>query len=163
MIDQGPRRRFRARAVIIDLDGTLLDTAPDLAAAVNATLIGIGRSALPVTEVAGYIGKGVQVLMHRALTGSFDGRAPETLFEPAMRAFTEHYRRENGRHAEPYPGVIQGLQAMRGAGLRLAVVTNKPIAFTTPLLVASGLADYFDLTVAGDSLARKKPDPMPKL
>ncbi len=157
------RRRFAARAAIIDLDGTLLDTAADLAAAVNAMLLAMGRAALPVEQVASYVGKGVEVLVHRALTLSLDGRVPAESFAPAMQSFDAHYRRENGRHASVYPGVLEGLQAMRDAGLKLAVVTNKPIGFAVPLLADTGLAQYFDLVVGGDTVARKKPDPMPML
>lgn len=157
------RRRFAARAAIIDLDGTLLDTAADLAAAVNAMLLAMGRAALPVEQVASYVGKGVEVLVHRALTLSLDGRVPADSFAPAMQSFDAHYRRENGRHASVYPGVLEGLQAMRDAGLKLAVVTNKPIGFALPLLADTGLAQYFDLVVGGDTVARKKPDPMPML
>ena len=163
MIAVDVRRRFAARAAIIDLDGTLLDTAADLAAAVNAMLSAMGRATLPVEQVASYVGKGVEVLVHRALTLSLDGRVPADSFAPAMQSFDAHYRRENGRHASVYPGVLEGLQAMRDAGLKLAVVTNKPIGFAVPLLADTGLAQYFDLVVGGDTVARKKPDPMPML
>jgi len=163
MIAVDVRRRFAARAAIIDLDGTLLDTAADLAAAVNAMLSAMGRATLPVEQVASYVGKGVEVLVHRALTLSLDGRVPADSFAPAMQSFDAHYRRENGRHASVYPGVLEGLQAMRDAGLKLSVVTNKPIGFALPLLADTGLAQYFDLVVGGDTVARKKPDPMPML
>jgi phosphoglycolate phosphatase len=156
-------RRFAASGVIIDLDGTLLDTAADLAAAANAMLAGLGRPALPVERVARYVGKGAEVLVHRALTGTLDGRVGAAEFEPAMRAFLVHYQRENGRHARLYPGVREGLEAMRAKSLRLAVVTNKPAAFTGPLLAMTGVADFFELVVSGDTVARKKPDPMPML
>ena len=163
MIAVDVRRRFAARAAIIDLDGTLLDTAADLAVAVNAMLSAMGRATLPVEQVASYVGKGVEVLVHRALTLSLDGRVPADSFAPAMQSFDAHYRRENGRHASVYPGVLEGLQAMRDAGLKLSVVTNKPIGFALPLLADTGLAQYFDLVVGGDTVARKKPDPMPML
>jgi len=156
-------RRFAARGVIIDLDGTLLDTAADLAAAVNAMLADLGRAGLTVEHVARYVGKGAEVLVHRALTGLPDGRAEPAVFDPAMRAFLAHYRRENGVHAHTYPGVREGLQAMRAKGLRLAVVTNKPAAFTEPLLEITGLAGFFEAVVSGDTVARKKPDPLPML
>ena len=156
-------RRFGAGGVIIDLDGTLLDTAADLAAAMNATLAELGRSALAVEQVARYVGKGAEVLVHRALTGRADGRADAARFEPAMRAFLSHYRRENGRSARLYPGVREGLEAMRDKRLRLAVVTNKPSDFTAPLLERCGLLAFFELLVSGDTVPRKKPDPMPML
>lgn len=163
---QAPRCKapaLRARAVILDLDGTLLDTAADLAAAVNAMLADAGRPRLPVDRVAAYVGKGAAVLVHRALTDDPEGRAPDAEFEPAYRAFLEHYRVENGRSAVPYPGVLEGLEAMRARGLRLAIVTNKPQAFIAPLLAQCGIAQFFDLVVGGDTLARRKPDPLPML
>lgn len=156
-------KRFHASGVIVDLDGTLLDTVADLAAAVNAMLAGLGRPALATARVAEFVGKGAEVLVHRALTDSLDGRAPAQLLEPAYRSFLEYYRRENGRQAVLYPGVVDGLRAMRAKGLRLAVVTNKPGAFTGPLLERTGLASYFELVVSGDSLERRKPDPLPML
>ncbi len=156
-------RRFPAAGVIIDLDGTLVDTAADLAAAVNAMLADLGRQDLPVEQVARYVGKGAEVLVHRALTGTPDGRVSPGEFEPAMRAFLAHYQRENGRHARLYPGVREGLEAMRAKALRLAVVTNKPAAFTGPLLAMTEVAEFFELVVSGDTVARKKPDPLPML
>lgn len=158
-----PGRGPAVQAVVIDLDGTLLDTAADLAAAVNAMLVQLGRAPLSLAKVAEYVGKGAEILVHRALTDSPEGRAPQPQFESAYRAFLERYRRENGRQARPYPGVLEGLRAMRAQGLRLAVVTNKPSAFTGPLLQQCGLAGFFELVVSGDTLARKKPDPLPML
>lgn len=156
-------RRFAARAVILDLDGTLLDTATDLAAGVNAMLAELGRPEVPVERVASYVGKGAEVLVHRALTGDPHGRADAELHKRAMRSFGAHYARENGLRARPYPGVVDGLRAMRASGLRMAVVTNKPGAFTGPLLERTGLAGYFECVVAGDTLATKKPHPGPML
>lgn len=155
--------RVAVGGVVIDLDGTLIDTIADLAAGVNAMLAQFGRPALPLERVAAYVGKGAENLVHRCLTDSPDGRAPADQFEPAYQAFLDHYARENGRHSLPYPGVVEGLDAMRALGLRLAVVTNKPSAFTGPLLERLGLADRFELVVSGDSLERRKPDPLPML
>jgi len=154
-------RRFAVGAVIIDLDGTLLDTVPDLAEAVNLAFRDLGRTALQQQQIAQYVGKGVEVLMHRALTGHLDGRVAEAQFRPAIDAFMMHYTQVNGRHSRVYPGVLEGLEAMSAMGLRLAVVTNKPLSFTEPLLQATGLRKFFELVVGGDSLSRKKPDPLP--
>jgi phosphoglycolate phosphatase len=154
-------RRFPARAVLIDLDGTLLDTAPDLAAAVNRMLAELGREPLPLARVASFVGKGAEVLVHRALADHLDGRAPPALLEPALRAFLRHYEDTNGRHAVIYPGVREGLAAMRAAGLALACVTNKPQAFAEPLLARMGLADAFVFVQGGDELPLRKPDPLP--
>jgi phosphoglycolate phosphatase len=156
-------QRLVAAAVALDLDGTLLDTADDLAAAVNAMLVDGGRPPLPPERVARYVGKGAEVLVHRALTDSLDGRVDAGRLAPAYRAFLAHYARENGLRARVYPGVVEGLEAMRSKGLRLAVVTNKPSDFTAPLLARCGLSGFFELVVSGDTLARRKPDPMPML
>lgn len=155
--------RFRARAALIDLDGTLLDTVADLAAATNAMLAELGRRQLSLEAVAAYVGKGAEVLVHRALTDSLDGRAEAALAQRALAAFMRHYALCNGRQARLYPGVREGLRLLRERGLRLACVTNKPQAFAEPLLAATDLADDFELIVGGDLLARRKPDPAPML
>ncbi len=155
--------RVSARAVILDLDGTLLDTAADLAAATNLMMIELGREPLPQATVASYIGKGVEVLVHRALGGSLDARVDQDLHTRGHDAFMRHYQVENGRHSRPYDGVVEGVAAMRAKGLRLACVTNKPKSFADPLLDHFGLAQCFELIVGGDSLPLRKPDPMPML
>lgn len=151
------------QAVLIDLDGTLLDTASDLAAAVNLMLAELGRPALSDQQVAAYVGKGSEVLVHRVLTGSASGRAEDAAHHRALTAFLRHYEHTNGVHARVYPGVHEGLGAMRAAGLRMACVTNKPQAFADPLLERQGLAQYFEFTQGGDALPYKKPDPRPLL
>ncbi len=151
----------RIAGVIVDLDGTILDTAPDLVAATNAVLDEIGRPALPFDRIVSFVGKGAEVLVHRALTDDLDGRAPADDHARAMALFKRHYLRENGRSARPFPGVVEGLTAFRDAGLRLACVTNKPAMFTEPLLRTTGLAPFFELVVSGDTLPARKPDPLP--
>ena len=155
--------RVSARAVILDLDGTLLDTAADLAAATNLMMLELGREPLPQATVASYIGKGVEVLVHRALGGSLDARVGHDLHTRGHDAFMRHYQVENGRHSRPYEGVLEGVAAMRAKGLRLACVTNKPKSFADPLLERFGLAQAFELIVGGDTLPLRKPDPMPML
>jgi phosphoglycolate phosphatase len=153
-------RRFQVAAVIIDLDGTLLDTAPDLVAAANAMLADFALPSLPAAQIVSYVGKGAEVLVHRALTGQLEGRAEARAFAAAYERFLARYHEHNGRNSVPYPGVREGLVALRSKALRLACVTNKPQAFTLPLLQSSGLAEFFELIISGDSLARRKPDPM---
>ncbi len=153
-------RRFHARGVAIDLDGTMLDTVADLTAAVNAMLADFGRPPLPESTVRSYVGKGARILVHRALSGSLDGRVDEASADRGMASFERHYARENGRSTTVYPGVAEGLAAMRDKGLRLACVTNKPQAFAESLMVRTGLSRHFELTVGGDVLPRRKPDPM---
>ncbi|KPK09220.1 MAG: hypothetical protein AMJ64_01075 [Betaproteobacteria bacterium SG8_39] len=148
-----------ARAALIDLDGTLLDTAPDLAAAANATLAELGWAALPAQTVRDFVGKGIAHLVRRALETSA-GRPPEdATFEAACARFAVHYARLNGVAAQPFDGVVDGLAQMKAGGLRLACVTNKLAAFTEPLLVASGLRDFFDCVVTSDRAGARKPDP----
>lgn len=155
--------RLRARAVVIDLDGTLLDTAADLAAAVNLMLAELGRPTLAESVVASYVGKGAEVLVHRALGGGLDARVDDALHARGVAVFGRHYAVENGRHSRPYDGVREGLAAMRAMGLRLACVTNKPQVFADPLLERCGMRGDFSLVLGGDALPRKKPDPMPML
>ena len=153
--------RLRARAVLIDLDGTLLDTVADLAAAVNAMLAELGRHPLAESTVASYVGKGAEVLVHRALGGGHDARVAPAEHAVGLDAFSRHYDVANGRHARTYAGVREGLDLMRAKGLRLGCVTNKPHRFAEPLLVRCGLRDDFELVIGGDSLPAKKPDPLP--
>lgn len=156
-----PMLRLSARAVIIDLDGTLLDTVPDLAAAANAMRVDCGMDALPSEVLATYIGKGADVLVHRALTESLNGQADPAAFAQGRARFFVHYTEHNGRNATLYPQVREGLAAMRAKGLRLACVTNKPAVFTEPLLARTKLASFFELVVSGDTLPLRKPDPAP--
>jgi phosphoglycolate phosphatase len=147
------------RAVLLDLDGTLLDTAPDLAAAANAALADLGLAQLPAAMVRDFVGSGIAMLVRRSLAASL-GRGPDgAFFEDAQAHFARHYERLNGAAALPFPGVFQGLEAMRAQGLRLACVTNKAARFTGPLLAATGLARYFDAVVTSDMAGARKPDP----
>jgi len=151
------------RAVLIDLDGTLVDSVPDLARAANAMRVEFGLSPLREDVIATFVGKGIENLVHRALSGSMDGRAEQARFPEALQAFRHAYHVVNGEKARIFEGVVEGLQAMKAQGLRIAVVTNKPAEFTAPLLERIGLRAYFDAVVSGDSVARKKPDPDPML
>ena len=150
-------------AVAIDLDGTLLDTLPDIAEAADRMLTEMGRSPVGPEIVRGYIGEGIPRLTKRLLTGLPDGEPEPASFEVALEAFERHYRDTFTRCSRPFPGVISGLERMRAARLRLACVTNKTASFTLPLLEATGLSGYFELVVSGDSLPKKKPDPLPLL
>jgi len=150
------------RAVLFDLDGTLLDTIPDLHAAACAMLRDLGRPELPLETVSHYVGRGIPNLVKRLLAGSLDAADDASPPPPqALDSFRRHYARENGRQATCYPGVIAGLDVLKAQGLPLAVITNKATAFTLPLLEKSGLDGYFDVVVSGDLLPRAKPDPMP--
>lgn len=148
-----------AHAVLVDLDGTLLDTAPELAAAANALLAERGLAPLPLAQVRDFIGQGIGPLVWRCLSTAA-GHAPEDgAFDGALERFAAHYERLNGSAASVYPGVIEGLERMRGAGLRLACITNKAARFTLPLLDRSGLATFFDAVVTSDEAGVRKPHP----
>lgn len=154
---------LRVKAVTIDLDGTLLDTIPDLAAAANGMLAELGRPQLDVELIRTFVGKGLANLVARTLTSSMDDNADPELLERAMPIYSRHYSQVNGRHTTMYPGVKEGLERFRELGFPLACVTNKSGRFTTPLLDFVGLAPYFSSVVSGDTLPTKKPDPAPLL
>jgi len=148
------------RAVIIDLDGTMLHTAHDLHVTINRILHDLNLPELDLQTVISFVGKGAENLVRSALRAHLLEDEVERQFTRAMSLFDRHYHEVNGEFAIAYPEVHEGLQAMRAKGLHLACVTNKPLAFTIPLLKKSGLHDYFEIIYGGDSFARKKPDPM---
>ena len=150
------------RAVLLDLDGTLLDTAPDIAAAANAMLAEQGLTPLPAETVREFIGSGIPRLVERCLQASGLPLACARL-EPALRSFGAHYRRLNGNESRPFPGVVEALDRLRAARLKLACVTNKASAFALPLLERTRLAPFLDAVVTADHVGRRKPDPEPFL
>lgn len=150
-------------AAIIDLDGTMIDTAPDFQVAINLMRADFDLPPLTLQTVTNFVGKGSENLIRRVLGVDYPAAEVEVHFDAALASYQHHYLAINGNCATLYPGVIEGLQQMREMGLRLACVTNKPIAFALPLLEKTGLRDFFQLIYGGDSFARKKPDPMPFL
>lgn len=149
------------RAAIIDLDGTMLDTIPDFHVAINGMRAELDLAPISQDRIALMVGKGSENLIRSVLGLDWDAARVEAHFETAMDAYQRHYLSINGNFSALYPGVIEGLTALKAQGLRLACVTNKPIAFTTPLLKLKGLDGFFDVVYGGDSLPRKKPDPLP--
>ena len=146
---------------MIDLDGTLLDTALDITAAANAMLREIGRPECDVSDIRRYIGRGIPNLIKRCLAGRLAAADdPEPPPAAALASFRQHYQATNGRYATVYPGVVEGLRALQQHGLRLACITNKATDFTLPLLQGSGLAGWFEQVVCGDTLPKSKPDPL---
>jgi phosphoglycolate phosphatase len=146
-------------AALIDLDGTLVDSIPDLAASANAMRVDLGRAPLPEDLLSTFVGKGGQHLIRRTLAHDGDTDPGKDLLTRAWESFRVHYHRYNGRRTTVYAGVPAGLTALREQGLHMAVVTNKPAEFTGPLLERVGLAGFFAVTVSGDTCARRKPDP----
>lgn len=150
-------------AVALDLDGTLLHTAPDLAVAANLMLAELDMAPVAENVVMTYVGNGASKLIKRLLTGSMEGEPEARILQHAQILFYRYYADVLDVHTQFYPGVIEGLRALKQAGFRLACITNKPEQFTVPLLKTMGLYAYFELVVSGDSLTQKKPDPMPLL
>jgi phosphoglycolate phosphatase len=149
--------------VMIDLDGTLIHTAPDLAACANRMLADLGRAAYPVETVMTWIGNGVPRLVKRALTGDMWAEPDAALCEQALAIFQRHYLAHVSDLSRPFPGVVAGLDRLKARGFRLACITNKAEAFTLPLLRNLDLYKYFELVLSGDSLPKQKPDPLPLL
>lgn len=157
-------------AAIVDLDGTMVDTLGDFVEAITRMLADLQLPELVAPEVEVMVGKGTEHLLRSALqrvlprTGHPQAGledAVEALLPLALERYMHHYLAINGQHSSVYGGVLSGLQALKAAGLRLACVTNKPLALTTPLLAAKGLEGLFDVVFGGDSFVRKKPDPLP--
>lgn len=151
------------RAAIIDLDGTMLHTAPDFHVAINRMRTDLGLGPLGIENITHFVGKGTENLMRRVLGVDYDAEDVERRFPQALASYQKHYLAINGDYSTLYPGVREGLDMLQAKGLRLACVTNKPVAFATPLLEKTGLRRYFDVLYGGDSLPKKKPDPYPLL
>ena len=146
------------RHVLFDLDGTLLHTSPDLAAAASLALAECAVPDIEAAVIETFVGKGIDTLIRRCL--AHHGKPQDGPgFESLRVAYMRHYEAVNGRRASPYPGVIAGLDAMRAMGLQLGVCTNKSERFTLPLLERCNIAAYFQVVVSGDTTARKKPAP----
>jgi phosphoglycolate phosphatase len=153
----------RLQAALIDLDGTMVDTADDFTAGLNGMLAQFDAAETSREEVVGYVGKGSEHLIHSVLAQRFDASHAQDRFDEALAIYQEEYARINGRHTHLYPEVEAGLSAMRDAGLKLACVTNKPHRFAVELLQQYGLLGYFTVVLGGDSVPKKKPDPLPML
>lgn len=145
-------------AVVFDLDGTLIDSLPDLAAAVNRMLAAEGQPAMGLAEVQSHVGNGAPVLVARVMAARGLDMARHAALSAAMIA---DYTRRSCDLTRPYPGVPEALAALAGAGFRLGLCTNKPAAPTAAILSDLGLAGFFGTVVAGDTLALRKPDPAP--
>lgn len=146
-----------------DLDGTLVDSVPDIARAVDLMAQELGLPPPDVGKVRIWVGDGVRRLVKRALTGEHDAEPPEELYQHGMESFRRHYREHLADATRLYPFALEVLNGLRSAGTQLACITNKSAEFTEPLLQTLGLRDYFGVVLSGDSLERRKPDPLPLL
>ena len=146
--------------VIVDLDGTMVDTLGDFDVALNDMLADLSLQGVDRAFIERTVGKGSEHLIRSTLAHV---GAPAALFEAAWARYQHHYLRINGEHATVYPGVPEGLQGLRERGLKLACLTNKPTAFARPLLQKKGLDAFFAQVFGGEAFERKKPDPLPLL
>ena len=162
--DLAPLPLLRFEAAIVDLDGTMVDTLGDFVVALNRMLDELALPPITAEAIGQMIGKGSEHLIRSVLRHVRDDRpADAALFDAAWPRYQHHYLAINGQHAPIYAGVVEGLDALRARGLRLACLTNKPTDFARPLLEAKGLDGFFSEVFGGDSFARKKPDPLPLL
>jgi len=149
----------QVRCVMFDLDGTLVDSAPDIALSMNKVLQQLDLPTRELQQYRDWIGNGAGRLLKRALTGQVDGEPPKNLFKQAHELFFDIYERHINVESMMYPGALEGLTALRDQAYILACVTNKPRRFTPPLLEAFGIDQMFDYLICGDDLSVKKPDP----
>jgi phosphoglycolate phosphatase len=149
--------------ILIDLDGTLIDSVPDLAYCGDEMMKELGLAPRGEAAARDWVGNGVERFCERTLLGSVDGTADPELFAQALPIFKRLYLTHNSQRSRVYDGVVEGIEWMKAQGYRLGCVTNKAEAFTVPLLKDKGLFDLFELVVSGDTCPEKKPSPIPLL
>jgi len=149
--------------VLIDVDGTLVDSVPDLAYCVDEMMMQLGRPAYGEDMVRNWVGNGVERLTRRALIGQLDGEPDDELFEKAYPVFLDLYDKNVCERSCLYDGVREALDFLKTSNIKIGCVTNKNAQFTLPILEKLGVKDYFEIIICGDTLAKKKPDPLPLL
>ena len=153
----------KPQMILIDVDGTLVDSVPDLAYCVDEMMKALGMPEHGEAKVRNWVGNGVERLVRRGLIGQLEGEPDEALFEKAYPIFLDLYDKNTSARSVLYPGVREGLDYLKDSGYALGCVTNKAERFTIPLLKDLGVYDDFKIVICGDTLEKKKPDPMPLL
>jgi phosphoglycolate phosphatase len=156
-------KKFQPNLIMIDVDGTLVDSVPDLAYCVDEMMVELGMEKRGEDKVRHWVGNGVSKLVERAITDELEGQLEKELFNKAYPIFLNYYAENTAKRTCLYEGVREGLDYLSLQGYHLGCVTNKATQFTHPLLKELGIIDYFKIVISGDTLAKKKPDPMPLL
>lgn len=154
-------RPLKIQAIVIDLDGTMVDTQGDFVVALNAMLDDLQLPHVDEGFVSVTVGKGTTNLIRKTLEQVIRAPVDDELLSRATLRYVQHYRHISGRFSTLYPGVIEGLKILHEQGYALACLTNKPSALAGPLMVEKGLADFFNCVFGGDAFIRQKPDPLP--
>ncbi len=154
---------LKPEMILIDVDGTLVDSVPDLAYCVDEMMKQLGLPERGEDAVRHWVGNGVERLVKRALLNQLDGEPDQDLYEKALPVFRALYAQNTSKRSHLYDGVKEGLKYMKNQGYRLGCVTNKAGEFTLPILRDLGVEDYFEVIICGDDTPRKKPDPLPLL
>lgn len=153
----------KPKMVLIDVDGTLVDSVPDLAYCVDEMMMQLGMPVHGEEKVRNWVGNGVERLTRRALIGQLDGEPDEELFERAYPVFLDLYDKNVCERSCLYDGVREAIDFLKTTDVKIGCVTNKNAQFTLPILEKLGVKDDFEIIVCGDTLDKKKPDPLPLL
>jgi len=156
-------KTFQPKLIMIDVDGTLVDSVPDLAYCIDEMMQKLGLQKWGETKVRHWVGNGVPKLVERALTGELEGRPIKEVFDIAYPIFLDLYEDNTAERSYLYDGVREGLDYLKSQEYQLGCVTNKSEQFTHPLLKVLGIFNDFKIIISGDTLAKRKPDPMPLL
>ena len=156
-------KTFQPKLIMIDVDGTLVDSVPDLAYCIDEMMQKLGLQKWGEAKVHHWVGNGIPKLVERALSGELEGRPKKEVFEIAYPIFLDLYENNTAERSYLYDGVREGLDYLKSQGYQLGCVTNKSEQFTHPLLKVLGIFNDFKIIISGDTLAKRKPDPMPLL
>ncbi len=163
MVKHMTMTHFKPRLIVFDLDGTLVDSSPDIAIAINQMLSELNQATYSEQEIKQWLGFGATKLINCALTGELEPKIEPANLRQAMRLYFNFYSANICVNSQLYAGAKKGLEQLKLAGIKLACVTNKPALLTLPLLTEIGIKDYFQFIASGDTFQRMKPDPLPLL